>query len=392
MRYDYAARVARMKSSAIREILKVTESPEIISFAGGLPAPEMFPLAEFREAAFAVMDADPSVLQYSTTEGYAPLREQIVARLGKRGIDSSPDEILVTNGSQQGLDLVSKLILDPGDVVAVESPSYLGALQVFESYEARLVSVRTDEHGMEPDALEEVMCHDRPKLVYLTPTFKNPTGVTIPSARRLRLAELSNRYGVVLIEDDPYGALRYRGEESAPIKSHDRSGSIVYLGSFSKIVAPGLRLGWIVAPPELRSRLVLAKQGADLHTGTLVQRALSRYLAANDIERHVERLRAAYGKRRDVMVAALSRHFPSGVTWTHPDGGMFVWATLPEGVDTAELLPKALEMKVAYVPGEPFFATDPARNCLRLNFSNSTPERIEEGIERLAGVVRGWNR
>lgn len=388
MPYTYASRVARIKSSAIREILKVTESPEIISFAGGLPAPELFPLEQFRQSIDTAMDGDPSVLQYSSTEGYAPLREWVAALLAKRGVAATADEILITSGSQQGLDLVAKLFIDPGDAVAVESPSYLGALQVFDSYEARLLPIATDDQGIDPDSLEAALRRDKPKLIYLTPTFKNPTGITIPLERRRRLAQLSEKYGVVLIEDDPYGDLRYSGAAIPAIKSFDRSGSIVYLGSFSKTVSPGLRLGWVASSPELRSRLVLAKQGVDLHTGTLVQRALAIYLRDYDPARHVESIRTAYGNRRDIMLGALEQYFPKSVSWTRPDGGMFLWATLPPTADTTEMLEEALAMEVAYVPGEPFFARGGIKNCLRLNFSNSTPERIEEGIERLGRVIR----
>jgi 2-aminoadipate transaminase len=387
MTYRFARRVERLKSSAIREILKVTEQPEIISFAGGLPAPELFPLEEFREALARATEGDSSSLQYSTTEGYPALREQIAVRLGSRGIVCSPDEILVTNGSQQGLDLMAKLFVDPGDSVGVESPSYLGALQVFDSYEARLLPVETDDQGIVPSALEELLKRESPKLIYLTPTFKNPTGVTIPLDRRRRLAEIAGQSGVVLIEDDPYGDLRYSGEHLQSIKSFDTNGQIVYLGSFSKIVAPGLRLGWMAAPRELIGRLVLAKQGADLHTGTLVQRAMSRYLADADTAAHVDKITAAYGSRRDIMLGALQRHFPEGARWTHPDGGMFIWVTLPDGADTAALLNEAIRLKVAYVPGEPFFPTGGITNCLRLNFSNANPHCIEEGVRRLGGLI-----
>lgn len=387
----YAARVGRMKSSAIREILKVTEQPDIISFAGGLPAPELFPLQAFRQALIDVTDGDPSTLQYSTSEGYAPLREQICSMLTSRGIAAAPDEILLSNGSQQGLDLIAKLFIDAGDAVIVESPSYLGALQVFDSYEARLVPVATDHAGIDIDALAAAIRRERPKLVYLTPTFKNPTGITIPMERRRGIVDSIAGSGAILIEDDPYGALRYSGEPIPAIKSLDRDGSVVYLGSFSKTVAPGLRLGWITAPAVLIRRLVLAKQATDLHTGTLVQRALSRFLAVNDVDAHVETIRSAYRERRAAMLGAIEESFPAGCSWTRPDGGMFVWATLAAGVDTHQLLEEAIKLKVAYVPGEPFFPLGDVHNCLRLNFSNSTPEKIAIGIEHLGGLLRSFS-
>lgn len=389
MNYNFAARVAGMKSSAIREILKVTESPEIISFAGGLPAPELFPLEEIRKSYAGVLgNNDPAALQYSTTEGYRPLREYIAAAMAEKGIKTGPDEILLTNGSQQALDLLAKLFIDPGDAIVVESPSYLGAIQVFRSYQARFVTVPAGPDGTDPEALEKALLETRPKLIYLTPTFNNPTGITTSVEKRRAIAKLAGKYQVPLIEDDPYGELRYRGAPVPSIKSMDRSGMVIYTSTFSKTVAPGLRIGWVTAEPDIMSKLVLAKQGADLHTGTLTQQALYNYLTNSNVTRHIASIRTAYGKRRDAMIIALKNTFPPGIQWTEPEGGMFLWITLPGHLDATVLLKEAITRKVAYVPGEPFFPDGRGANCLRLNFSNSTPSRIGEGISRLAGVFK----
>lgn len=388
MGYTFAGRVSRMKSSAIREILKVTERPGVISFAGGLPAPELFPLGEMRKAFSEVMETgDASVLQYSTTEGYPPLRRLISSAMEQKGMAVGPDQILLTNGSQQALDLLGKIFVDPGDVVLVESPSYLGALQVFAGYQSRFVAVPSDEGGIMVDYLERAIIEHSPKLIYLTPTFSNPTGVAIDAQRRGNIVELLKKYGIPLIEDDPYGDLRYLGDSLPPLKAFDSSGQIIYISTFSKTIAPGLRLGWIAADPEVISRLVLAKQGADLHTGTLVQRAVHRYLTSCDVSTHLERIRSEYHLRRNAMINNMERFFPEEVKWTRPEGGMFLWVTLLPGLDSTLLLQEAVEEKVAFVPGSPFFPDGGGKNYLRLNFSNSTPSQIEEGIERLGRLL-----
>ncbi len=385
MNYAFAERVSQMESSVIREILKVTDSPEVISFAGGLPAPEMFPLKEIKAAFCRVLaKGDGSVLQYSTTEGFLPLREYIAAKMREKGLEAGPDNILVTNGSQQALDLLAKLFINPGDVILVEKPSYLGALQTFRSYQARFMSVPADNEGIDVDAMELAIKKQRPKLVYLTPTFKNPTGVTLSFERRRAVADLLGKYKAPLIEDDPYGELRYRGEPLPPVKSFDVCGQVIYLSTFSKTIAPGLRLGWIVASRELIRKLVLAKQGTDLHTGTLVQWAVQSYLENSDVSGHVRAIRKEYGRRRDIMLEEMEKNFPRDISWTRPDGGMFLWVTLPEHFDTVQLLSRAIEEKVAYVPGEPFYPDREGLNTMRLNFSNSTPEQIKSGISRLA--------
>lgn len=302
MKYSFAQRVGLMQSSAIREILKVTEQPDMISFAGGLPAPELFPLQEIREAFSHVLSSDPSVLQYSTTEGFAPLREHISSKMQEKDMETSADDILITNGSQQALDLLAKIFINPGDVVLVEKPSYLGALQVFRSYQSNFIDIPTDDEGIDVGALEVAIKEYHPKLIYLTPTFKNPTGVTLSNERRRTIAKLVQEYEVPLIEDDPYGELRYSGEPVPPIKSFDRTGWVIYLSTFSKTIAPGLRLGWVVADRDIMKKLVLAKQGTDLHTGTLVQRAVHHYLVSYNVSDHVERIRSEYGRRLDVML------------------------------------------------------------------------------------------
>lgn len=389
MDYNFAARVSHMESSVIREILKVTERPEVISFAGGMPAPEMFPLKEIREAFSSVLQGDDaSALQYSTTEGYPPLREYIAARMREKRVEAGPDNILITNGSQQALDLLAKLFIDPGDIVLVEKPSYLGAIQTFRSYQAGFLSVPTDKCGIDVDALELAIKKNNPKIIYLTPTFKNPTGVTMSLERRRAVARLLERYGVPLIEDDPYGDLRYSGEPLPPIKSFDDSGRVIYLSTFSKTIAPGLRLGWIAANRELIRKLVLAKQGTDLHTGTLVQRAVHRYLEVSDISGHVLAIRREYGLRRDIMLEEMRQNFPPGISRTKPDGGMFLWVTMPENFDTIKLLDRAIEENVAYVPGAPFYTDREGLNTMRLNFSNSTPDQIKSGIRRLARLFK----
>ncbi|MFX4262437.1 PLP-dependent aminotransferase family protein [Pelotomaculum propionicicum] len=385
MNYNFAERVSQMESSVIREILKVTERPEVISFAGGLPAPELFPIKEIKEAFCEVLEGDdPSALQYSTTEGYLPLRGYIAARMREKGVEAGPDNILITNGSQQALDLLAKLFVDPGDVVLVEKPSYLGAIQTFRSYQAGFCPVPTDDQGIDIDALELAIKKQNPKMIYLTPTFKNPTGVTMSLERRRAAADLLGKYGVPLIEDDPYGDLRYSGEPLPPVKSFDDAGRVIYLSTFSKTIAPGLRLGWIVAGRELIRKLVLAKQGTDLHTGTLVQRAVYRYLEKTDVSGHVLAIRREYGRRRDIMLEEMRQNFPEGISWTRPDGGMFLWVTMPEHIDTIQLLERAVEENVAYVPGAPFYTDREGLNTMRLNFSNSTPHQIKSGIRRLA--------
>lgn len=389
MNYQFAERVNKLRSSAIREILKVTEMPDVISLAGGLPAEELFPVAEIHGAVNYVLEAGyaAGALQYGPTEGCLPLRREVAAIMSERGVSCSTEEILITSGSQQSLDLLGRVFLDQGDTVLVENPTYLGALQAFEVFEPRFRAVPTDDQGMLPEALERAIIEEKPKLVYLVPTFQNPTGRTMNRERRLAVAEILRRHQVLLVEDDPYSALRFEGEELPSIKSLEHEG-VIYLSTFSKTVVPGFRVGWMVGDPSVIVSLVKCKQGADLHTNSLVQYILVRYLQETDSPSHIARIRAEYKRRKDAMLAALAREFPPEVSWSLPEGGMFLWVQLPEGLDTELLLAEAIAEKVAYVPGKPFFVGEGGENTMRLNYSNSNPELIDEGIRRLARLIR----
>lgn len=395
----YALRSQGMKSSAIRELLKLIEDPEIISFAGGLPAPEVFPAAEIEAAARRVLSEHAaSALQYGATEGYLPLRELLVRHMARYGIEVTPANVLVTSGAQQALDLVGKLFVNSGDHLLTEEPTYVGALQAFTAYQAQYLTVPIDEQGLRTDRLEEAL-RAGPKFLYVLPNFQNPGGVTLSLERRWQVVELASRYGVPIVEDDPYGQLRYEGSHLPPLvridaEHHDSArpgrpyrGGVIYLGSLSKTLAPGLRIGWMVAPEEVVSRLVQMKQGMDLHTSTFSQMVAYEVARGGFLDRHVRRVREVYGARRNAMLEALDRHFPPGVRWTRPQGGLFLWATLPEGFDTSALLHEALKEKVAFVPGTSFHPNGGGRHTMRLNFSYSRPEVIEEGIRRLGGVV-----
>ncbi|MFE5404407.1 PLP-dependent aminotransferase family protein [Streptomyces sp. NPDC056580] len=384
-----AARVRDVGGSAVRDILAVTARPEVINFAGGLPAPELFDRAGIAAAFHAVLAETPAqALQYSTTEGEPALRSGLAARITSQGLPTTSDDLLVTTGSQQALSLLATALLEPGDTVLVESPCYLAALQVFGLAGARVVPVPGDEDGVDPDALEDLVARERPKLLYLVPTFQNPTGRTMPAPRREALAAVAARRGLWIVEDDPYGELRYDGERVPWIAScpgaEDR---VVLLGSFSKVMAPGLRLGWLRAPAGLRRACAVAKQAVDLHTPSLNQLAAARCL--DSLDAHVGRVRAVYGQRRDAMLAGLPGALPEGSVWTRPDGGMFLWVRLPEPYDTTALLPRVVEQDVAYVPGAPFYAAAPDRSTLRLCFVTQTPDEITEGLRRLGrGLAR----
>jgi len=393
-----------MGSSVIRELLKLTEQPDVISFAGGLPAPEMFPVEEFKQASDKVLaEFGAKALQYGATEGYFPLRSLIVQQMARYGIHAKEDNVLLTSGSQQALDMIGRLLINPGDKVLTESPTYLGALQAWSAYQARYVTVPIDQDGMRTELLEEAL-RSGPKFMYILPNFQNPGGVTLALERRMKLVQMADHYGIPLVEDDPYGQLRYSGEHLPPLVVLDHEhlesrasdghgyfeGNVIYTSTFSKTLAPGLRLGWIVAPVEVIKRCVQAKQGMDLHTSSFVQ--MVAYEVAKDgfLEQHVRRIRQVYAHRRDVMLAAMERYFPEEVQWTRPAGGLFLWAWMPEGMDAAALLKVAVDtQRVAFVPGHAFYPDGQGKNTMRLNFSNAAPEMIEEGIRRLGVVLKG---
>ena len=385
-----------MQSSIVRELLKLTEKPDLISFAGGLPAPEVFPVEQFREAADQVLKQfGAQSLQYSTTEGCARLRGMIARHTARFGIVVQPENILITSGSQQALDLLGKVFLDPGDRVIVERPTYLGALQAWNAYQCEFLGIAMDDDGMRTDDLDPALRRGS-KFVYALPNFQNPSGVTMSLRRREHLVAMAEQYGTPIIEDDPYGQLRYEGEHLPSLYVIDArnreagrpGGNVIYLSTFSKTLAPGLRLGWVVAPVEVIQKLVLAKQGTDLHTGTFVQMVAYELAHGGFLDKPVHHIRSVYGIRRNAILAALERHMPRGVRWTRPQGGLFIWAVLPEGLDAADLLREAIKEKVAFVPGQPFFDDGSGRNTMRLNFSNASPEMIAEGIARLGGVIR----
>jgi 2-aminoadipate transaminase len=395
--HRYAQRTQRMASSAIRELLKLTEQPGIISFGGGLPAPEVFPVEQVAEATARVLrDFGAQALQYGTTEGFGPLREMIARHTARFGLEISPNNILITSGSQQALDLIGKVFINRGDRILVESPTYLGALQAWNAYGAEYVPVAADENGMRIDALEQSL-RAGPKFIYVLPNFQNPTGVTLALERRKQLIALADEYGVPVIEDDPYGQLRFEGEHLPALVVLDGDGrkngdfcyrgNIIYLSTFSKVLAPGLRLAWVVAPPEVIRKLVQAKQGADLHTATFNQMIAYEVARGGFLDEHVRLIRRVYRERRDVMLEAMEQYFPPGVQWTHPQGGLFLWATLPVELDAKEVLGTAIQQKVAFVPGESFFPCGGGQNTMRLNFSYCAPEVIREGISRLGHVL-----
>jgi 2-aminoadipate transaminase len=389
---ELASRLRGVRSSPIRDILALTEQPGVISFAGGLPAPELFDAAGLRDSFTAVLgdDAAHSSLQYSTTEGNPRLRAAVAARLTDRGLPTQADELLICSGSQQALTLTATALLEPGDVVLTEEPSYLAALQCFGLAGARTVGVACDDEGLDPDALESALIEHRPKALYLIPTFQNPTGRTLPLARRAAVAALAARHGLWIIEDDPYSELRYRGEALPAIATspgaEDRTLS---LSTLSKTVAPGLRIGWIRTPPELRPSLVIAKQAADLHSSSVDQAAAAHWLGRIDIDAHVMRLCAAYGERRDALLGGLAAGLPPGSRWNLPEGGMFVWARLPDGDDAELLLRRALDQGVAFVPGYPFFSGPPEPGTLRLSFTRHPASEIAEGLSRLRAAWEG---
>jgi 2-aminoadipate transaminase len=388
----------RMGSSVIRELLKLTEQPDIISFAGGLPAPEVFPVKQFQEACnYVLNNFGAQALQYSTTEGYRPLREMIARHTARYSVHVSPDNILITSGSQQALDFIGRVFINRGDYVVVESPTYLGALQAWNAYGAQYISVPSDEDGMIVDELEKAL-RVGPKFIYVLPNFQNPSGSTMSLERRKKLILLADQYGVPIVEDDPYGQLRYDGDHIPSVVYLDSqyrdendgeySGNVIYLSTFSKLLAPGLRLAWVIAPTEVIRRFVMTKQAADLHTASFNQYVAYEVAKGGFLDEHVKVIRSVYKERRDVMLEMMSEMFPQGVRWTHPLGGMFLWGILPEDMDAAEVLKIAIEKKVAFVPGAAFHPNGGGANTMRLNFSYSSPDTIREGVTRLGVTLK----
>ncbi len=386
-----AERTHNMKSSAIRELLKLTQDPSVISFAGGLPAPELFPVREIEEACNYLLREEPKrALQYSTTEGHPPLREFLADTMAKYGIRHSPANILITTGSQQALDLIGKTFIDPGAPILTAAPTYLGAIQAWRAYQARFISVGLDDHGMCVDQIEDIIKKkkDTPRFIYVLPNFHNPGGTTLPEDRRRLLVQLARQHDLIIVEDDPYGALRYEGEDLTPISAMAPERTI-YLGTFSKTLTPGLRIGWIVAPAEIVQRLVQAKQGADLHSSTFDQMIANDVAQRGILKVHVRKIRKIYGERRDTMLDSLAEFWPAGCSWTHPEGGLFLWARVPEAIDTQTFFKRAIEKKVAYVPGINFFPLgDGGNNAMRLNFSYSSSDVIVEGVRRLGLALK----
>jgi 2-aminoadipate transaminase len=389
MTFHQAKRAERMNPSIIREILKVTEKPGIISLAGGLPSPDTFPVQAMREAAERVLRDNPrEALQYAASEGHGPLREWVAAQLDSQGLTVEASQVLITTGSQQGLDLVGKILIDAGSRVAVESPTYLGALQAFTPYEPQFVSVPCDDNGPLPEQLDVAR---GARFLYALPNFQNPSGRCMSAARRDALMARAREIGLPVVEDNPYGDLWFDEPPPAPLSSRWAEGS-VYLGSFSKVLAPGLRLGYIVAPKPLYPKLLQAKQAADLHTPSFNQRVVHEVIRDGFLNQHVPTIRAKYKSQRDAMRAALEKHMPAGCRWNTPIGGMFFWVELPEGVDAMALLPHAVENGMAFVPGSAFYADHPKLNTLRLSFVTVSEERIEQGVKALAQTLKEQQR
>ncbi|HEV7834677.1 MAG TPA: PLP-dependent aminotransferase family protein [Caballeronia sp.] len=389
--WQLSERARKLTSSAIREILKVTERPEVVSFAGGLPSPATFPVEEMRVACDRILrDSPAAALQYSATEGYLPLREWVAQRYSVNGASIRPSQVLITTGSQQALDLLGKVLIDPASRVLVETPTYLGALQSFSMYEPNYVQVPTDEHGLIPSSLDATLTAGA-RLLYAQPNFQNPTGRRLSLERRTALAAFAQHAGFPVIEDDPYGALDYAGAP-LPTMLSMAPDHIVHLGSFSKVLSPGMRVGYIIAPEELHFKLVQAKQATDLHTPSLTQRIVYEVVKDGFLETHIPKIRALYRDQCAAMLASLEQHMPAGVEWNRPEGGMFVWVKLPKHddkhIDTMKLLEQSIEQHVAFVPGGPFFANEAEHNTLRLSFVTVPPAKIDEGIAKLGALIR----
>lgn len=389
MNYHYSTKVPMSDTDAVGDLLRVAANPEIISFAGGLPAPELFPVKKIQAAANQVFqEKGMTALQYGSSKGIPELRKIVAERLKQDGITVDEEQIMISTGSQQVLDLTSKMFINEGDTVIVEQPTYLCALDVFKSYGANLVSVEMDEDGMKLDMLEEALqANPNTKLIYTIPTFQNPTGRTLSLERRKKLAQLAVEYDVLVLEDNPYGAVRFEGEALPAVRSFDETGHVIYTSTFSKILAPGLRLGWVVAPLELINKYTIMKQSVDLHSDQLAQYIVATFFKNNDIDEHIAKITALYKERKDLMMAAIKKYFPKTVSYSQPEGGMFIWMEVPGITDTQELFDRCIQNNVAFVPGEPFYCDGVVPGTFRLNYSNMPEEQIELGMKRLAQAI-----
>ena len=386
----FSKRILEMDTTIVREVLTLSTRPNIISFAGGLPAPESFPVEAMRQASDQVYRVNgQAALQYGPSSGLFPLREKLARRHQSQGISCTADNFLIVSGSQQGLDLAGKVFLEPGDLVVCENPTYLAALTVFRSYECGILPIETDDDGMIPEDLEKKLAaNPKAKLMYLIPTFQNPTGRTWSLARRRAVLAIAEKYGLPILEDNPYGELRYEGEPIPSLKSMDTTGIVTYMGSFSKVLSPGIRLGWLLASRELIEKYESAKECTDLQASTISQMVVDTYLENNDLDENIRRLKGLYRGRRDLMLSLLASHFPAEAVWTHPCGGLFLWVTLPERIDTTALLHTMVDQGVAYIPGQSFFAEQDVRCCLRLNFSNASEEHLVQGMTTMGRIFR----
>ncbi len=391
--FSFANRMQCIPKSFIREILKVTAQPDVISFAGGLPNPQYFPVEALKNAAIKVFEQDGcNVLQYAVSEGYKPLREYIAMRYKlTQNLDIDPDEILITNGSQQGIDLAGKVFLNPHDKVLLESPSYLGAIQAFSAYEPEFITVDLQADGIDTNALKMVLANQNIKLMYAIPNFQNPTGISYSIEKRIATANLLSNSNTILVEDDPYGSIEFTGKPMPSIKKFLNKQTIL-LGSFSKIASPGMRLGWVAADKKIIAQMIVAKQATDLHSNFLSQRIIYQFLMDNDLETHISQIKNAYKQQRDQMLGCIHKYFPQQVKYITPEGGMFIWLTLPQGYNAFDLLQKASEQKIAFVPGGTFFLEGKGQNTMRLNYSNTETQQLEEGMKKLGSILWEWMR
>lgn len=390
----YSARVKRIRSSEIRELLEISQKPGVISFAGGLPNPKAFPVNDIKEIVNKILEEEPvKALQYGATGGLAEFREELVKYAKKHGIETKFDEVFITVGSQQALDIVGRVFIDEGDVIFVALPTYLGAINAFLAYGAKLVGVPLDENGMRVDLLEEKIKElkkkgEKLKMIYTVPTFQNPAGVELSEERRKRMVEIANEHNLIIVEDEPYERLRFEGKPLKAIKSYDSEGRVIYMATFSKILAPGLRLAYVIASEELTKKMIVAKQSMDLCAPGFTQAIAYHYIKNGYIERHIPKIIEMYRRKRDIMLDALEEYFPPGCKWTKPRGGMFLWVELPKHISTIEMLPDAINEKVAYVHGKAFHVDGSGENTMRLNFTNPEDDMVREGIRRLANVIK----